>query len=75
MLFGNEDEMQELSRKIARVFYQKGTTEDINNFIETEYVPRHLIKDVKKFLVFFELEHYTVVLSYARLLLRERYKL
>lgn len=74
MLFIDESEMQEFSRQIARIFYQKATKEEMDQFIECSFVPLHLVKEVRKYLRNFEDTQY-VVLSYSRLLLKERYKL
>jgi hypothetical protein len=75
MLFSNEDELQSFAKQIAKIFWNKASPQEIEDFITSEYVPRHLIQDVRKYLKYFELEHYVVVLSYSRLLLRDRYKL
>lgn len=73
-LFLNEDEMQEFSKHIAKLFWQKASLEEMHYFINNEYVPVHLIKEVRQYLKYFEPSYYVVVLSYARLNLRDRYK-
>lgn len=73
-LFLNEEEMQEFSKHIAKLFWQEATVDEVYNFIEGEFVPLHLIRQVRIYLNHFDYSYWTVLLSYARLNLRDRYK-
>lgn len=73
-LFLNEEEMQEFSKHIAKLFWQKATPQEMDYFINNEFVPRHLVKEVRQYLKHFDPDYYVVILSYARLNLRDRYK-
>jgi hypothetical protein len=73
-LFLNEEEMQEFSKHIAKLFWQKATPQEMDYFITNGFVPRHLVKEVRQYLKYFDPDYYVVILSYARLSLRDRYK-
>jgi hypothetical protein len=73
-LFLNEEEMQEFSKHIAELFWNNANPQEIEDFINNGFVPRHLVKEVRQYLKYFDPDYYVVVLSYARLNLRDRYK-